>query len=509
MTLDAIKDDNKKTMEAAKKKYDEGSFEESRGIFLQAIIEIKYIIVLDDKEGSLSYKAVLARMQKNVAIINSQLGNYLESLSYFLQELDTLKAMPEWQTNHNVFDAYYSVATSYKVFGDAISSDYPDKAMDSYTMALDYYKKDLELRSKLCPAPDQGVSVVFKDIGFLYVTLGDPDRAEPYLLSFLNTRKELYGLIQEAHEELGEVHQILGEFYENEKDYGKSLKHYLAAKEIYIERHPSDEALHELSPGILVGIYRAGVLLGDFYENQKDYGKSLEHYNIAKDTYTLLHPSDKPSHELLSAVLTGIIRVEALIEEASSVQGNGGADDRVDAGTDGDNKASDRGGEEDALTLEEDASPSEGSNYNSGNAKQENTDQDNLQLANVFLKSLYAWLEQLPEWMQNIMLNSAPVKSAIESAKQEAAMYNPKYMLVKESTEETVSEIEEFVSGVLDDKASIKPIENMFDTSMMLSDPSFNYQVILPVAGIVVGMASDQIFNPANALDMGNLGIFG
>ena len=58
MTLDAIKDDNKKTMEAAKKKYDEGSFEESRGIFLQAIIEIKYIIVLDDKEGSLSYKGI-------------------------------------------------------------------------------------------------------------------------------------------------------------------------------------------------------------------------------------------------------------------------------------------------------------------------------------------------------------------------------------------------------------------------------------------------------------------
>jgi len=460
--FDAMKDTNKTTREAAKEKYDAGNFEESKNLFLEAIIGIKHIIhLLEDKEEKLSYQAMLARMLKNVAIINYQLENYLESSLYFVQEFETLIEMPGWRTNHDLFVACYNVAGSCESFGDTIRLVNPDKASFYYEMALDYYKQDLELRSNLCPAPDQGVAVVCKDIGCIYVTLGD-SRAELYLLSSLNTREDLYRAIQGTHEEMGEIHKILGEFY----------------------------------------------------ENQEDYSKSLEHYNLARGIYTALHPSDEPPHELLSAVLSGISRVEFLIKEAESSEGDdrveGSADDRVDTGTDGDNKASDSGAETDALILEEDASPSEGSNYNSRNIKQEKTaqdqkaDQDNLQLANIFLQSLYAWLEQLPEWIQKIMLNSAPVKSVIESAKQEAAMQN-KNLLVIDTAEKTVSDSGEAISDMRDDKASMKPIENMLDASMMLSDPGFNYQVILPVAG----MASDQMLNPANALDIGNFGIFG
>ncbi|MCT4635304.1 MAG: ankyrin repeat domain-containing protein [Rickettsiales bacterium] len=47
-------------------------------------------------------------------------------------------------------------------------------------------------------------------------------------------------------------------------------------------------------------------------------------------------------------------------------------------------------------------------------------------LSSFLLKNLYSWMNQLPEWMQKLIINSTPIKDLIKHAKQTAAIYDMK-----------------------------------------------------------------------------------
>jgi|GEM_PF-3517009 len=121
-------------------------------------------------------------------------------------------------------------------------------------------------------------------------------------------------------------------------------------------------------------------------------------------------------------------------------------------------------------------------------------------LVNPQLTKLYAWIYELPEWLQNQVLNSTPIKGLIESAEQMAAIYDIKS--IQDIVTKMLSpEAQSPVDGAeydLYEKAQIsdmRPIEPI-DMSMLYKDATVTGW-ILPTVGMESGnmFVGDAAFN--------------
>lgn len=116
--------------------------------------------------------------------------------------------------------------------------------------------------------------------------------------------------------------------------------------------------------------------------------------------------------------------------------------------------------------------------------------------AGVELQALYSWLNNLPEWMQDKILNSAPVKTMIESAEQAAAIYDIKYIaqdFVKRMLlPDDLRNIEE---DSRTEKAMVAEVGcKPFDTSLVYGGLAAA-ALILPAANSMLGDAPFNTFN--------------
>ena len=106
-------------------------------------------------------------------------------------------------------------------------------------------------------------------------------------------------------------------------------------------------------------------------------------------------------------------------------------------------------------------------------------------LSELTLKNLYAWIYEFPEWMQNQLLNSSPIKELIESVKQNSAIYDIKSIgqdfaikiLIHESSKNPVDMIEHDIYEKIQ-VVDLRPVDAIDMT--MIKGPTVN-KWILPM----------------------------
>lgn len=97
------------------------------------------------------------------------------------------------------------------------------------------------------------------------------------------------------------------------------------------------------------------------------------------------------------------------------------------------------------------------------------TEETNYALLNPQLIQLYAWIAELPEYLQKQILNSSPIQTLIESAKQVGVIYNVKTII--QSFAEIISSPQEpndEFERVQEVAQMAKQPDNLVDTSMIL-----------------------------------------
>lgn len=115
---------------------------------------------------------------------------------------------------------------------------------------------------------------------------------------------------------------------------------------------------------------------------------------------------------------------------------------------------------------------------------------------NTLLNHLLSWIYELPEWLQEQLLNSAPVKALIESAEQWDAIYDKKSvgeLFAKLLSVDPVSNSVDATKDNINAKATIsESTTESIDTSMILNEPTITGWILPTVA-----IGSDNLFGDA------------
>lgn len=130
----------------------------------------------------------------------------------------------------------------------------------------------------------------------------------------------------------------------------------------------------------------------------------------------------------------------------------------------------------------------------------------------LFLQHLFSWIYELPEWLKEQMLNSAPVKAIFEEAKKTTAIYDKKLVekvLLELFVIEEIADFDDITQNNQDQKITItdSSSEDLVDITVTFDNPQVK-GIILPVS-ISAGDIFDQnsfngltIFNALNGIDV-------
>lgn len=125
-------------------------------------------------------------------------------------------------------------------------------------------------------------------------------------------------------------------------------------------------------------------------------------------------------------------------------------------------------------------------------AKNELTEESEL---SAFILNFLAWIYELPEWLQEKMLNSAPVRALLGEAEAIEAIYNQNNYLLKQLTNLFTHDKSTSLNDITEDKQSSKvtptTLESgntfeLVDTTMILQNPQVT-GLILPTMAIGSG----------------------
>jgi hypothetical protein len=104
---------------------------------------------------------------------------------------------------------------------------------------------------------------------------------------------------------------------------------------------------------------------------------------------------------------------------------------------------------------------------------------------------LYNWVYELPEWLQEQILNSTPIRSLFEEAEKTAAIHDSKYIqnqIEKIFIAETTNKSEDITVDKQSEKVTFAelPSQDLVDTSMILENSQIT-GLILPIVDIGSG----------------------
>ena len=118
----------------------------------------------------------------------------------------------------------------------------------------------------------------------------------------------------------------------------------------------------------------------------------------------------------------------------------------------------------------------------------------------IALNNLINWIYELPEWLQEQVLNSAPIKLLIESAEQQAAIYNKNTvasLFAKLLSTDIANNSADAVEDDINAKATVADtsLAESIDTSMILNEPTVTVWILPTVAIDSGNLFGDYAFN--------------
>ena len=125
-----------------------------------------------------------------------------------------------------------STATSYNNIGGLYDS------MGDYEKAVEYIKKGLQIRKTIFGENHTDVAASYNNLGGEYLELSDYPRAIENLTKALEIRIRLFG---EKHPSVAKVYSNLGKAYEQEGQLKDAERCYSCAHKVYLERYPADD----------------------------------------------------------------------------------------------------------------------------------------------------------------------------------------------------------------------------------------------------------------------------
>jgi hypothetical protein len=122
-----------------------------------------------------------------------------------------------------------------------------------------------------------------------------------------------------------------------------------------------------------------------------------------------------------------------------------------------------------------------------------------------------SWLSSLPQWLQDQILNSTPVKTLIEVAKQDSAIYEPK-SAAKDFYDRSLSADQEksqndFTEDTTSEKAQVDDsasLAGMIDMAMILSGAAVSYLILPTIIESVPLSGKDNFFTGETGLNLLN-----
>jgi hypothetical protein len=150
-----------------------------------------------------------------------------------------------------------------------------------------------------------------------------------------------------------------------------------------------------------------------------------------------------------------------------------------------------------SLSIENDITEEENSNSSEIKADYDSK-------PNLVLEFILSWINELPQWLQDKILDSSPIKSLVESIEQTSAMYDKKSVsdifTISQSFEASDS-LQNEVEDNRQEKVKLcdLPSEGAIDMTMIWKEPTVNGW-ILPMVGIESGnmFEDDAAFNGLN-----------
>ena len=246
-------------------------------------------IALQAKEQAdkIDFKKGAAYALKNVGLGYYYQARYVETLDYWEQ---SLKMFEELKDDIGIANLLNNIAAIYVNQGDDTrgleyglrSLKLSEKAGDKLrilsalnTIGTIYFnKKDTADKRKalgymvsalpLCEAigNNDALGIISENIGEIYVTLGEPDKALPYL------ERSIQALGDAANASV--AYNSIGKLYANKGEYGKALKYHQQALSI---------AQNKNSPRHIEQTLRD---LANLYAKQKEYSTALSYYEKSR-----------------------------------------------------------------------------------------------------------------------------------------------------------------------------------------------------------------------------------
>lgn len=138
-------------------------------------------------------------------------------------------------------------------------------------------------------------------------------------------------------------------------------------------------------------------------------------------------------------------------------------------------------------------------------------EEDEVPLSSIALKDLYAWLQDLPENLQKYFLSTAPIKTLIESAKLDSAVYKRKSMtedfydkVIYVGQDQSQGDI---IENDLSEKAQVDDAASsaeMIDMTMILLGSAVSYLILPTIIESVPLSGKDSFFAGEAGLNLLN-----
>lgn len=173
---------------------------------------------------------------------------------------------------------------------------------NDFEIALQYYKKSLEIRKKVLGVDHHDTAISYNNIGGIYQGKGDYDKALDYYLKALEIQERVQGV---EHPDTATFNNNIGSIYHSQGEFGKALIHHLKALTI-------DEKVFGVDhPNTATDYNNIGLI----YYFQDDYYMAMEYLKKALE---ILEKKLGHDHPFSEQVRDSIEAVEEAIEESES-----------------------------------------------------------------------------------------------------------------------------------------------------------------------------------------------
>jgi len=175
--------------------YSKGNFTEAETLYQKALSMRSEI---NNKEG-------LIAVYNNLTLLYLKMGNYEKSLEFSLQALSLVESMDDTEQLARTIDL---VALNYYQLG-------------KFKNALEYYLRELQLYEKLENPPDNIILDIYFNIGKIYFSMQDFDKALKYYQKGLVKAEKKQDYIK-----LAKIYSGIGNVYVEQKNYNPALEFF-------------------------------------------------------------------------------------------------------------------------------------------------------------------------------------------------------------------------------------------------------------------------------------------